>query len=343
MLAVMITPTGIGAEIGGHSGDATAAAALLAATCDRLIVHPNVVNASDLSEQPRNSLYVEGSMLDLFLAGDIRLQERVRNRILVVCNEAGKKTINCVNAYRSILGINAAILELRESLTMRGWVEADRATGSFEGHEQLIDQVQDHGRSSPFDVLAVHTPIDVDKEVADHYVEDGGINPWGGVEAMVSRLLSDQLGKPVAHAPLETAEPEYGISDPRLAPEMICGSHLGCVLKGLHRAPLPSSDGFSVRDVSALITPLCWGPPHIAARAAGLPIIFVTENRTEQLQYYLGRPDPHLDIIAANYLEAAGVLVAIRHGFSLESLRRPLDMARIYREPPAKASQEAQP
>ncbi|NQU70483.1 MAG: DUF3326 domain-containing protein, partial [Rhodospirillales bacterium] len=45
--AVFLVPTGIGSEIGGHAGDATPAARVLAAACDRLITHPNVVNASD--------------------------------------------------------------------------------------------------------------------------------------------------------------------------------------------------------------------------------------------------------------------------------------------------------
>ena len=50
--AVMIVPTGIGAELGGHAGDATPTARLLAGVCDKLITHPNVVNASDINEMP---------------------------------------------------------------------------------------------------------------------------------------------------------------------------------------------------------------------------------------------------------------------------------------------------
>ena len=55
---VMLVPTGIGCEIGGHAGDAGPAARLLATVCDRLILHPNVVNGSDLNEMPENALYV---------------------------------------------------------------------------------------------------------------------------------------------------------------------------------------------------------------------------------------------------------------------------------------------
>ena len=45
---VLTVPTGIGAELGGHAGDAGPVAKLLAEVSDRLVLHPNVVNASDL-------------------------------------------------------------------------------------------------------------------------------------------------------------------------------------------------------------------------------------------------------------------------------------------------------
>ena len=72
--AMMIVPTGIGADIGGHAGDATPVARLLASVCDTLITHPNVVNASDINELPENGLYVEGSVLAQLLMGTVGLQ-----------------------------------------------------------------------------------------------------------------------------------------------------------------------------------------------------------------------------------------------------------------------------
>src|SRR5689334_14321472 len=48
--AVFLIPTGIGVELGGHAGDAGPASRLLASACDNLILHPNVVNASDINE-----------------------------------------------------------------------------------------------------------------------------------------------------------------------------------------------------------------------------------------------------------------------------------------------------
>ena len=60
--AVLLVPTGIGAVIGGHAGDAGPVARLMAKACDTLVTHPNVVNASDVNELPENGLYVEGSV-----------------------------------------------------------------------------------------------------------------------------------------------------------------------------------------------------------------------------------------------------------------------------------------
>src|SRR5205814_5580574 len=80
----LIVPTGVGAEIGGHAGDAGPVARLLAGACDRLITHPNVVNASDINELPENGLYVEGSVLSRLLMGTAGLQPVRANRVLLV-------------------------------------------------------------------------------------------------------------------------------------------------------------------------------------------------------------------------------------------------------------------
>ena len=78
--AVLVIPTGIGCEIGGHAGDATPVAHLLAANCDTLILHPNVVNASDINESPANSLYCEGSVLTRLIMGHFGNQARAQQQ-----------------------------------------------------------------------------------------------------------------------------------------------------------------------------------------------------------------------------------------------------------------------
>ena len=122
--AVLLVPTGIGAEIGGHAGDATPVAQLLASVCDMLITHPNVVNASDINEIPGNGLYVEGSVICRLMMGTAGLQPVRSNRVLVLMNSHtdplfNTLTINSVNAARASYGlICPRIIELDPPLVM---------------------------------------------------------------------------------------------------------------------------------------------------------------------------------------------------------------------------------
>lgn len=334
MNVVMIVPTGIGAEIGGHAGDATPVARLLASCCDILITHPNVLNASDINEMPENCLYVEGSMLDRFLSGTISLRRVRQNKILLAVNSPVREdTINSVSAARFTLGADIEIVELNQELIMvAGFFATDggQASGNIRGWKELVAQVE----TLNFDALAVQSSIKVDPEVARSYIENGGVNPWGGVEALLSRLLSQELNRPVAHAPLESDlfKDLKMVVDPRMAAEFVSVSYLHCVLKGLHRAPQPIKGlggwhaPLTFHDVDALVSPHgCVGPPHRACLERGIPVIVVRENRTifnEEIEEF---------IYVENYHEAAGYLVCIRAGILPSSVRRPVETTKISR------------
>ncbi len=322
MNVVFIVPTGIGCEIGGHSGDATPAAKLVASVCDKLFIHPNVVNASDINEMTENMLYVEGSILDRFLEGHIELEEVRMNKILVAVNSPVENTtVNAVSAARVTIGADIEIVELAIPLEMRGRIEYCRAAGDVSGSASLIQQVTGY----KFDALALHTPIQVDDETRLNYYRNGGVNPWGWVEAKASKLVADGLNKPVAHAPLSLKETYDEIVDPRMAAEMLSSSYLHSVLKGLHKAPRIGR-GLSVRDVDCLVSPFgCVGPPHEACRRANIPVVVVKENRT-----VLNDCIPDGFILVENYLEAAGLLVSMREGIDPCSVRRPIKDTLVY-------------
>ena len=338
MIGVVIIPTGIEAEIGGHAGDGNPVACLLGACCDKLILHPNVVNASDINEMPDNALYVEGSILDRFLEGKIELREsNGANHLLVAVNgPARKDTINAVGAARATIGVRAEILELQTPLLMKGWIADGVPDGSVTGCEELIDQVREHD----FDALAIHTPIDVDRTTSLNYYRNGGPNPWGRIEAKVSKVIATALDKPVAHAPLEMVSPEdaelYGIHhelvvDPRIAAETVSLCYLHCVLKGLHWAPLIGR-GLHVEQVTWMVSPAgCFGPPHRACLDHGVAVIMVEENKTlEEYERIHERYRGQL-IHVANYLEAAGVVMAMWAGVDPDSVRRPLEQTKVMR------------
>jgi hypothetical protein len=325
MNAVLIIPTGVGAAIGGHAGDANPVAKLLAGLCDRLLLHPNVVNASDINEMPENSLYIDGAMLDRFLEGRTQLREVLYNKILVVANKpVTPDTYNAVAAARHTLGVPIEIVPLETPLRMIATISPTQASGTVYGHKELIRQVS----GLTFDALAIHTSIEVDRDITLRYYREGGINPWGGVEALASRLIATSILRPIAHAPLENALPAddelYNIdreqvSYDRIAAEIISNCYLHSVLKGLSRAPV-CGQGLHVSDIDFLISPdMPFGRPHEAALNAGIEIIVVRENSTA-IGSVSGSWEGRVTVVE-NYLEAAGVLAAARAGVTPESVR----------------------
>lgn len=310
MNTVFIIPTGIGCSIGGHAGDATPYFKLIASVSDIAICHPNVVNASDINEMPENSWYVEGSTLDRFLEGKINLKKPYSNKILLVVNKPIRnETVNAVNAARNTIGCEIEIIELNTKLEMIATMADYGAGGVLNGHHELINQIKE----CKFDALAIASQITLEKEVALNYFKNGGINPWGGVEAVLSRFVSDEINKPVAHAPVETDDKEIKmlnkIVDPRIAAEMISQCYIHCVFKGLHKAPRINKHGLTNKDTDCLITPLnCFGRPHEACIENNIPIIAVKENKT-----YLDVKTPYT-YLANNYLEAVGYIQKIKTG-----------------------------
>lgn len=331
MNIVFIVPTGIGAEIGGHSGDATPAAKLVASCCDKLFVHPNVVNASDINEMTENMLYVEGSILDRFLEGQIGLEEVYSNKILLVVNSpVTPEIINAVSGARATIGADIKILELKTPLRMAAKLVDGKASGDVYGVDEAIQQINIYD----FDVLVVNTPIETDDDnVRNYLIQDGGTNVWGGVEAKLSKIMSEKLNKPVIHAPVENSEifkTFNDVVDPRKAAELVSLCYLHCCLKGGHVAPKISlkDTAYWNTDIDFLISPInVFGRPHIACVKSNIPIIVVKENKT-----VLDDKMPNNVIVANNYLEVAGIIKAKQAGVSISSVRRPLERTEVITE-----------
>jgi len=334
MNVVLIIPTGIGCEIGGHAGDANPVAKLIAQCCDKLITHPNVVNASDINEMPDNTLYVEGSILDRFLQGQLLLKEVLYNKILLAVNApVTADTINAVNAARTTIGADIEIMPLNTPLEMTGFYDKKgKATGRVKGVEHLCTQ----SMSYDFDAMAIQTDITIKKELKMNYLTGtGGVNCWGGIEAITSKIIADTLDKPVAHAPFvdwpakEDDMIDFNeVVDPRMSAEMVSISYLHSVLKGLHKAPrITYGQGLSVKSIDFLITPInCVGPPHKACMDQGIPIIAVKENKS-----VLNDTMPDSFIVVDNYMEAAGLLMSYKAGVHRDSVRRPIKKLKIPR------------
>ncbi len=343
--AVLLVPTGIGAEIGGHSGDAGPVARLLAANCDNLITHPNVVNAADINELPENALYVEGSVISRLLMGTIGLQKVRSNRVMLVVDEHADKmfhelAINSASAARAALGLDCPlVVKMADGVLIRSlYAGSGRASGRIEYMERLCEVLEEH--KSKYDAVALTSLIHVPEHFQmDYFRRDVDmINPWGGVEAMLTHTISMLFDIPSAHSPMMTSAEvmnlNVGVVDPRKAAEAVSSTYLHCILKGLHKSPgivsNPPIHGdpglLTVGNVSCLVIPDgCVGLPTLSALEQGIPVIAVRENRNcmrnrlEDLPFARGKL-----FIVDNYLEAVGVMTAMRAGVAVETVRRPL-------------------
>jgi hypothetical protein len=342
---VLLVPTGIGAEIGGHAGDATPVARLLASACDRLITHPNVVNASDINEMTENTLYVEGSVICRLLMGTVGLQPTRSNRVLVVLDNHEDPgftyiSINSVSAARASYGLKCPeVVLLDPPLAVQAlYATSGRAAGRVDGMPALIAALD--ARAGLFDAVAIASIIQVPDTYHQDYFQSGGemVNPWGGVEAILTHAVSLLYDVPSAHSPMlesqEIADEECGIVDPRMAAEAISLGFLQCILKGLARSPRIITQPESMRapgiitasNVSCLVIPDgCLGLPTLAALEQGIPVIAVRENANLMRNDLSALPwAPGQFIPVENYWEAAGILCALKAGIAPECVRRPL-------------------
>jgi hypothetical protein len=348
--AVFLVPTGVGAEIGGHSGDAGPVARLLAAACDHLVTHPNVGNAADINELPANALYVEGSVITDLLMGNVELRPVRANRLVLLMERHADPwfmdaTVNMASAARAAAGFDVReVVVLRENFSMRSiYAPSGRAAGVVEGLESVFDSLD--RRHGEFDAVAVASLIKVPSHYHKDYFADNDdqmVNPWGGVEAMLTHTLSRKYRVPTAHAPMMTSRDvqtlDFGPVDPRKAAEPVSCTYLFSVLKGLHRSPAiraaggaPGASGrIGVENIHCLVIPDgCVGLPTLAALAQRIPVIAVRGNRNRMRNELDDLPGGRLGVCKVDsYLEAAGVMTALRSGIAIDTVRRPIAATR---------------
>ncbi len=347
---VFLVPTGIGAEIGGHAGDATPVARLLASSCDTLITHPNVFNASDINEMPENSLYVEGSSICRLMMGAIGLKPVRANKILAVISANKHKifentAVNSINSARATLGIDCLeIVKLSPTISMRTkYSSSKRAVGVVEDINNLFSILRQNENS--YDAVAISSVIKVPKNYhKDYFLSEGNmVNPWGGVEAMLTHAVSYKFNVPSAHSPMfespEVANMDSGVVDARMSAEAVSTAFFHCVLKGLHKSPkiitnqniLYSNDIISAKDISCLIIPeSCLGLPTLSALEQGIKVISVRENKNLMKNSLTDLPwNKGQFFQAENYLEAVGIMNAIKSGITTASVRRPLKTLQV--------------
>lgn len=287
-----IVPTGIGAGIGGYAGDAGAYARRLSEKYT-LIVNPNVVNAAGFSAINDNMLYVEGYALDLFFKEKIALRPTKANKIGVIFDKAIPQNIlnihlNTLGAIKSVYGIETQYtitekevgIEFLES-------EAGISTGNINSPETLINA----GKKLLQDGCNALAPVCLfeDDEEDDDYAAGSGIDIVGGVEAVISHLLTREFLVPSAHAPAfgKVEISEKRVSD-KSASEYITLTFLPCIILGLYNAPklIPFDEkqngDIVAKDLKGILMPYnsLGSTPVFKGLELNIPVYAVEENKT---------------------------------------------------------------
>ena len=336
---IFIVPTGIGCEIGGFAGDALPIAKLLASASGCLITHPNVMNGGSLAEKDKNIFYLEGYSLDRFARGEIGLRSVKKQKIGIIFdsaieNEILVRHLQVADACVATLGINVdsyvitkkplGIVVDSGSSRMSGGIIKNPDT-LIEAGKFLIE------KGSTAIAIVAKFPDEQDLNETNAYREGKGVDPISGVEAVISHLISKYLKVPCAHAPaLKPIEFNEKL-DPRAAAEEIGYTFLPSVLIGLSNAPdlveLSNKNELMTihpDQLESIVVPngALGGEAVLACAERGLNIISVKNKNilrvTNQLLDY-----PNL-IEANNYLEAAGIVLSIKKGINLSSIKRPL-------------------
>ena len=338
-VAAQIVPTGVRCELGGFAGDAGPATNLLSSAVDVLVTHPNAVNASELNEMAANVLYVEGKGLDDFLLGRVGLVRVVANKIGTFIDPRGIRhigdVINALNAARAVKGIDCGLHTVlpRAPGVQIEWSGAGCAVGTVLEPGNILDAVEllvGHGAQAIGGVSVIDGVTSA--MFAEHLA--GRIpNPSGGVEAIITHLISKVFRLPTAHAPLPYYQDLKGKStrNPRAAAEFISTPHYFSVLKGLAQAATCRDQ--SARSGSFFGDQRRQCPRH---RRSGLMSWRHTGARrgvhdippcAKTPRYSMSQTRKCVcatSLRSRPLFEATGVLLALRQGISIESVRRPL-------------------
>jgi hypothetical protein len=335
---ILIIPTGIGAAIGGYAGDALPVAKLISQVCDRLITHPNVMNAASLYWNIPNAFYVEGYGLDKFAAGEWGLRPVRSNRVGLLLDQGIEpelmlRHLQVADAARASLGLNITNhvitdaplnVELRNSSSGTSWGTIGNPDSLLRAAEKLIIEE----KAEAIAVVA-RFPDDMDETALHNYHQGQGVDPLAGAEAVISHLLVRTFKIPCAHAPALASTPPTPNLSPRAAAEEIGHTFLPCVLVGLSSAPqfiinrevhnCLLSDIWA-DQVDAVIIPAtsCGSSALLSLSQKQCQIITVTENQT---LIKVSAPMLKIKTLQVNsYLEAVGLLVAHQAGINPCSL-----------------------
>ena len=287
LLGAFIVPTGIGASIGGFAGDASPYAKKFN-KISKLIVNPNVVNAGGFSGIDSNMLYIEGYSLDEFFKGKIGLKESSNNKIGIIIDKALPKDvlnvhINTINAVNAVYGIDCTEIEItEEEVGVEFFVNKQGISMGSVKNIETLKKAGENLLKRGCEALAIVCLFD--DETSEDYENGIGVDPIGGVEAIISHYISRELKVPCAHSP---AFRDYSISskivNKKASSEYITPTFLPCILIGLNNAPKLTNNGnITIENLDYLVMPAnaLGAIPVFEAIKRNIKVFAIEENVT---------------------------------------------------------------
>jgi hypothetical protein len=272
-------------------------------------------------------------------AGQATLYVPQANRIGLVIDAASEATLelalNLANAARAVHGIEiVAHAVARTPIGARCVRTVNGAyVGDLDDAGPLMEACERVVKAGATAIAIASIIHDLPPDLYDRHFAGEHPNPVGGAEAVLSHLVARMFRLPTAHAPLLNHVGDgRGVVDARAGGEAASVSGLMSVLIGLRRAPqfdpdtpCRVTDALTHHNVVAVVAPATalgsW--PVLEAERRGVPVIAVEGNPTilnvTAARLGLTRAWP-----ARSYAEAAGLVMALRQGLSLESVCRPL-------------------
>lgn len=343
-----VIPTGVGCDIGGYAADAAPATNLLASCADYVITNPNAVNASNFISMAENVFYTEGFTIDLFCQGLVNLYKPYANKVGLIIEKTDRGNLeivyNIINTVRAVHGVDIDAESIVVTEDRIGGRCVRLKSGAYVGtldDPAVLFKAADYLIQKGANAIAITSSIqDLPVENYARHFDGKHPNPTGGAEAIISHLVSEKYRVPAAHAPMiniKELELNSNIVDARGAGEFSSTSGLACILVGLSRAPrLVKNDSYRIKDIIninnllAVVAPAgtLGGIPTLYAQKFNIPIIAVKENKTI-LDVTHDKLNLKNTYEVDNYLEAAGLVQALRCGISIASLHRPLETYRF--------------
>lgn len=264
-IVALSIPTGIGADIGGYAGDFGYIARKFSRHCYS-IVNPNAVNGGILSAINQNMAYLEGYLFDEFFLGSIGitpLENHQTNKIGVIFDSDIKEDIlnvhlNTLSALKMVQGADIIGIEYtKKPVGVEIKIDNGISFGNLKNPKTLLESASNLIKKGA-QALAIVCNFGEDSEDAD-YENASGIDPIGGVEAVISHLITKEFNIPCAHAPaFYDIDISTKTANPKVASELISSTYLPCVIQGLSAAPeIKKFDEAKItyKDVNYLIVP----------------------------------------------------------------------------------------